>query len=127
MEAFEFADAPVSFGQLAIELVQCGSMLGLFPGELYLQPMHASLDRLHLHHQGAELFELRKASFGLCQPVLQVEEFLFLHFDVLLRCGAPGVGLSGFLCVGGDRRVAVVIPLQRGLLFGFHCRYALRG
>jgi len=98
--------------QMRSQVMQGRAVLDVFLAELHFQPMHASLGGLHLHHAGAEPFELRKASFSLCQPVLQVEQFLFLHAEFLMRCGAAGVGLPGFLYIGGDRRVAVAIPLE---------------
>ena len=52
-ERLHLIDAPVSFGQLVVELVQCGSMLGVSIAELDFQPMDPSLDRFEFLHARA--------------------------------------------------------------------------
>ena len=52
-ERLQFVYAPVSFGQLAVELVHCGSMLCVSIAELHFQPMDPSLGRFEFLHARA--------------------------------------------------------------------------
>ena len=54
-DRLQLADASISFGQLAVELVKCGSMLGVLIGELHLQPMDSSLGWFEFLHARAQL------------------------------------------------------------------------
>jgi hypothetical protein len=52
-ERFQLTDSSLPVGQLAVELVQCGSLLGVSIAELHFQPMDPSLGRFEFFHARA--------------------------------------------------------------------------
>src|SRR5678815_3451422 len=50
LKMFEVTDSLVSFSQLVVELVECGSMFSVSIGKLEFKPMNASLSRFKLFH-----------------------------------------------------------------------------
>ena len=125
-ERLQLTDASVSFGQLAVELVQCGSMFGVSIAELYFQPMDPSLGRFEFLHRACELIGFHNGGFQLGEATLKIMPFLFVRLECLLSRLAYELELLDFfrLCSGGGIILAHA-PANRGF-FRFQDRQPLR-
>ena len=92
-EELQFADALVSFGELAVELVQCGSMLSISVTELDFQPMDPSLGRFEFLHACVEPIVFRTGSFHLGDAALKVYAVLARSTGLSVERPCIGVGV----------------------------------
>jgi hypothetical protein len=114
----QFRKTAIPYGELVFELVNHMPVLGLFLAELDFQPMDPSLRRLQIRHVLAELIQFSELAIGFSQMPFEIEELLLPSCEFLLRRLAGGMGLFGFVGIGGQRGILIGKPFEFRFMLG---------